>query len=600
LTTTTRAIGDVRPSQVITTFGPGAIVDLQTLSVIVAGIDSWPVDEALVIHEPRLQRALRVQRFFPAKPSEGSFFSKRGTVPTYLFPRHQVCPVCRTLSHFDDGLVEYDAKWQEVLCKAPGCKGRGKFRATTLPAPFIVACPSGHMDEFPWREYVHRGATTCRKRMELFSAAKTGTVADILIRCECNQTRSASDAFGERRAAALGQCTRRRPWLGHASLDSAACPHAADLRAMQRGATNAWFPVVRSALAIKEAATPIGIALNACNPRQIEKVDAEDKLKALVELGMFPSLEPFSIADIWTAILKQRGEVETEDIDLRWPEWLAFRDPTSAGNDKSELFLQSGEVPPGFPGLIDRIVLARKLLEVRALVGFTRVDSAGASVDDSGLNLRLAPLYRSRPDWLPAVEVRGEGVFIELREDAVAAWETKPEVVARAKAMADKFQQWEKERGTEATPFPGARYVLLHTLAHTLIRQLSLDCGYSASSVRERIYSSTERNRKMAGVLLYTASPDSEGSLGGLVDLASPQRFPDLFRSALRSAGRCSSDPLCADHQPDVHATINAAACHACILASETSCEAFNRFLDRSVLVPSMATDALAFFALGI
>ena len=147
------SIGDVRPSQVITTFGPGAIVDLQTLSVIVAGIDRWPVDEADAIHEPRLQRALRVSRFFPAKASEGSFSRRLGTVPTYAFPRYQVCPIqkCQTLSAFGEGFVEYDAKWREVRCTAPGCPGRGKFRATTLPAPFIIACPSGHIDDFPWR-----------------------------------------------------------------------------------------------------------------------------------------------------------------------------------------------------------------------------------------------------------------------------------------------------------------------------------------------------------------------------------------------------------------------------------------------------------------
>jgi len=591
-----RAVGDVRPSQVITTFGPGAIVDLQTMSVIVAGIDSWPTDEELAIHEPRLERALRVKRFFPAKPTEGSFFTKRGTVPAYVFPRYQLCPVCRTLSLLGDGYVDYDSKWQEMLCKAPGCKGRGKFRATTLPAPFIVACPSGHLDDFPWREYVHRGPTSCRKRMSLFSIAKTGSVADILVKCECEKTRSASDAFGERRSEALGQCSRHRPWLGIGNRDSGACIDAAEVRAMQRGATNGWFPVVRSALAVKEAATPIGIALNGCSRKQIEKVDSEDKLKTLVEMGMFPSLEPFPIPDVWNAIQKQRGEVETDDIDLRWPEWLAFRDPGSASSDKMEFFLELGEVPAGYREQIARVVLARKLLEVRALVGFTRIDAAGAGTED-GATSAIAPIYRNRRDWLPAVEVRGEGIFIELNEAAVSAWEAKPEVQARAQAMADKFAQWEAQRKSDPSPFPGARYVLLHSLAHTLIRQLSLDCGYSASSVRERIYSSSDPKRRMAGVLLYTASPDSEGSLGGLVDLGSPKRFPDLFRGALRSATRCSSDPLCADHRPDVHATINGAACHACILASETSCEAFNRFLDRNVLVPTMATDSIAFFA---
>jgi uncharacterized protein DUF1998 len=592
---TTRAIGDVRPSQVITTFGPGAIVDLQTLSVIVAGIDNWPTDDELVIHEPRLARALHVKRFFPAKPSEGSFFNKRGTVPTYLFPRYQVCPVCRTLSSPSEGLMEYDSKWQQIVCKTPGCRGRGKWRAIALPAPFIVACPAGHIDEFPWREYVHQGTTSCRRRMELFSIARTGTVSDIMMKCECGKTRSASDAFSERASEVLGPCTCRRPWLGPGTPDSASCAHSTRVRAMQRGATNAWFPVVRSALSVKDAATPIGIALNACPQKQIEKIDSLEKLKMLVEAGMFSSLETFPLEEVWNAILKQRGQVETDDVDLRWPEWLAFRDPASASNEKDELFLQAGEVPAGFAGLIDRLVLARKLLEVRALVGFTRIDAVGVGTDDAP-RPNLAPIYRNRPDWLPAVEVRGEGIFIELNEEAVAKWEERPDVVERTAAMEEKFRQWESERGAEPSPFPGARYVLLHSLAHTLIRQLALDCGYSASSVRERIYSHKGPDRKMAGVLLYTASPDSEGSLGGLVDLGSPKRFPELFQGALRSATRCSSDPLCADHTPDVHATINAAACHACILVSETSCEAFNRFLDRNTLVETMAGSALAFF----
>src|SRR5262249_5181525 len=220
--------------------------------------------------------------------------------------------------------------------------------------------------------------------------------------------RSSSDAFGERRSEALGQCTRRRPWLGN-SQDSAACRHAADVRAIQRGATNAWFPVVRSALAVKEAATPIGIALNACNSKQIEKIDAIEKLKSLIDMDMFPSLDAFPIEDIWTAILKQRGEMQTDDIDLRWPEWLAFRDLASSTNDKAELLLQAGTVPNEFKDLVARVVLARKLLEVRALVGFTRIDAAGVGTDDS-LRPDIAPIYRNRPDWLPAIEVRGEGI----------------------------------------------------------------------------------------------------------------------------------------------------------------------------------------------
>jgi uncharacterized protein DUF1998 len=595
-----RAIGDVRPSQIITSFGPGAIVDLQTMSVIVAGIDDWRLDEDELIHEPRLQQALGVKRFFSAKPSEGNFFTRKGTVPTFLFPRYQVCSnsECGTLSVQGEGLYEYDEKFQETKCKAPRCKGRGKFRAPTLPAPFVVMCPSGHIDDFPWREYVHRGPTTCTKRMHLFSRGETGTVSDLMVVCDCKKEviRSVGEAFGPRRQEILGECSRRRPWLGTKNYDSV-CGHKDEVRAMLRGATNGWFPILRSALSIKEAASPIGNALKKCPQHQIDKLDSVDKLTTMMEMDMFPSLTNFVTEDVWHTIEKQRGNIETDEIDLRLPEWEALREPTnSSQGDNSDFFLEQGSVPGFASPVVQQVVLVRKLLEVRALTSFTRIDYANGE-DGASEGADRAPIYRERRDWLPAVEVRGEGIFIELNEDPLRTWEQKASVRIRANAMEEKYKAWAHERGVDANDFPGARYVLLHTLAHVLIRQLSLDCGYSASSVRERIYSSDDPKRNMAGILLYTASPDSEGSLGGLVDLGSKMRFPDLLRNALVGATRCSSDPLCADHQPDVHATINGAGCHACVLQPETSCEAFNRFLDRNFLVPTIAHSDMAFFS---
>jgi hypothetical protein len=364
---------------------------------------------------------------------------------------------------------------------------------------------------------------------------------------------------------------------------------------MQRGATNVWFPVVRSALAIRERATPIGLAISACSSQQISRITSIEGLRQLIELEMFPSLAAFPIDDVWQAIQRLRGEAQDNDIDLRRPEWTALREPSASSDDRSELFLERSEVHEEFAGLIGRVILARKLLEVRALIGFTRVEAIAGSADDDRL-AGISPLSREITGWLPGIEVRGEGIFLELCEEAVAAWEDRVLVKQRARAMEEKFREWESERSAVQSIFPGARYVLLHSLAHSLIRQASLDCGYSASSIRERVYSSRDEQGHMAGILLYTASPDSEGSLGGLVDLGSPQRFPALLRSALRSTSRCSSDPLCADHQPDAHGTINAAACHACILAAETSCEGFNRFLDRNFVVPTMAEERMAFF----
>lgn len=621
-----RAIGDVRPSQVITTFGPGAIVDLQTLSVIVSGIDTWSPQEELVIREPRLERALRVNRFFQAEPVSGGFGYRKGTVPVSVFPRYQVCsnPNCATLSEYRglkygypsledrtgklikeyggdpnvNHLCRYNDITQEIECKAPNCSGRGKGkRAPTVPAPFVVACPSGHIDDFPWRAYVHRDADdSCRQRMQLVYSGTTGSVSDIWVYCACGKKRSVSDAFGENRSLALGECLRKRPWLGINNIDPDECKHAGQVRAIQRGATNGWFPLVRSALSIKEAASPIGQALKKCPQYQVEKIDSPEKLQTLLDMKMFPALAEFKAEDIWQTLLKERGEIETDEIDLRLPEWNAFRDIKGSNQgDQSDFFLEAGEVPDFLADKVERIVLARKLLEVRALTSFTRIDYA-SGMDDDGMGASRAPIYKERQDWLPAVEVRGEGIFLELKEEALNAWEAEPSVQKRAAAIEQKYKEWAAERGVDADDFPGARYVLLHSLAHVLMRQLALDCGYSESSVRERIYSSTDPDRKMAGILLYTASADSEGSLGGLVDLGTKERFPNLIHNALENAKRCSSDPLCADHQPDVHATINGAACHACVLAPETSCEAFNRFLDRNFLVPTMAYSDMAYF----
>jgi len=495
-------------------------------------------------------------------------------------------------------LCRYNDITQEIECKAPNCSGRGKGkRAPTVPAPFVVACPSGHIDDFPWHAYVHRDAgDPCRQRMQLVYSGTTGSVSDIWVYCACGKKRSVSDAFGENRSLALGECTRKRPWLGIKNKDPHECKHAGQLRAIQRGATNGWFPLVRSALSIKEAASPIGQALKKCPRHQVEKIDSQEKLQTLLDMEMFPALTEFKAEDIWQTLLKERGEIETDEIDLRLPEWNAFRNIEGSNQgDQSDFFLEAGEVPDFLADKVDRIVLARKLLEVRALTSFTRIDYA-SGMDDDGMGASRAPIYKERQDWLPAVEVRGEGIFLELKEEALTAWEEEPAVQKRAAAIEQKYKEWATERGVDADDFPGARYVLLHSLAHVLMRQLALDCGYSESSVRERIYSSTDPERKMAGILLYTASADSEGSLGGLVDLGTKERFPNLIHNALENAKRCSSDPLCADHQPDVHATINGAACHACVLAPETSCEAFNRFLDRNFLVPTMAYSNMAYF----
>ena len=152
-------------------------------------------------------------------------------------------------------------------------------------------------------------------------------------------------------------------------------------------------------------------------------------------------------------------------------------------------------------------------------------------------------------------------------------------------------------RGLEPDPgFPGMRFALLHTIAHLLIRELALDCGYNAASIRERVYADTDDGKSQAGILIYTAAADSDGTLGGLVDLGKPENLGRLLRQALDRAKICASDPLCAEHNPRTDSSLHAASCHACSFVSETSCECGNRYLDRALVIPTLQVNDAAFF----
>jgi hypothetical protein len=316
-----------------------------------------------------------------------------------------------------------------------------------------------------------------------------------------------------------------------------------------------------------------------------------------------PELDDFSgeKTSIIDYILKSRGEEATDDTDLLLPEWEALRDPSKfSQGERSDFFSQKAKVPKKLEDVIKSVVQVRKLLEVRALSGFTRIESMGGPFGGEGSEENIAPISTNpNLDWLPAVEVRGEGLFFEFNDSMLDGWAKKPVVQTSVRKMIEAFRRdVEDDLGpiTEADIREKSRFVVLHSFAHAVMRVLALDCGYSGASIRERIYSSVEKGREMCGVLLYTASPDSEGSLGGLIDLGTPERLGGLLQDALRDVTRCSSDPLCASHEPSRHRSTNGAACHACVLVPETSCEAYNSWLDRSLLVPTVANQGVSFF----
>jgi hypothetical protein len=244
---------------------------------------------------------------------------------------------------------------------------------------------------------------------------------------------------------------------------------------------------------------------------------------------------------------------------------------------------------------LELLAKVHRLREVRALRGFQRIESS--PVADS-YSQACSPLSKFPEDWLPAIETRGEGIYFELSKDRLAEWETNEAVLTHIAPLVANYLRYCEDRGIEDVDMdlvaPG--YLMIHTLSHLLIKQLSLECGYSSASIRERLFYGRNDDEQWCGVLLYTASGSADGTLGGLVRQGEPENLDKMMASSLENARWCSSDPLCIESEGQGVDALNMAACHACSLVSETSCEQRNLLLDRALLVGTPDNPEIGFF----
>ncbi len=607
-----RKIGDIRPSQLLCTGGVGAVVELPNLSVMVMGLDDWAIEQgASEIPESRLLKAVQnelgpqVARLLtPPVVGEssgvaaGPFDDTANVgVPVAPFPRWQVCTHCRLLAPIQSGLFELKLdpyRKDRSRYAHSNCRKAGK-PPTVVPARFLVACEHGHLDDFPWVEFVHRGKTDCRYELQLYELGASGEVADIQVECvKCDRKRRLSDAFSEEGREELARCSGRMPHLRRYDEDQ--CD--AKQRAILLGASNSWFPVMLSALSIPGTTDKLGQLVEA-NWAELEECESPREVK--LKRKLLRGLATYTEDQIWEAITKKKeaGEPDGDDnSSLRDPEWRVFADPDPKLNSR-DFKLRVVEPPKEYRHAISQVVLAERIREVRALIGFTRIESPGdyTELDDFPREQRVA-LSRKQPRWVPTYEIRGEGVFLRFAENAIEKWVKKTR--RRESEFFQAHRQWRQRRGLVPDDgFPTMRYVFLHSLAHALIRQFAIECGYATASIRERIYSRPPggEGEPMAGILLYTAAPDSEGTLGGLVALGEPETLGRHLDQALESMRFCASDPLCAEHRPMKDGlTLHGEACHACLFLPETSCERGNKYLDRAVLVSTLETADLAYF----
>ncbi|MCY3959459.1 MAG: DUF1998 domain-containing protein [Chloroflexi bacterium] len=601
----------IRRSQLISPFGVGALVDFRgDESLMTAGLDEWPLaieecPQDWLIREERLQARLGVTHFRKPPdfrdPGPGVQYANQH-IPFVRFPRWHYCPrrgLMQKLPLFSSRL--------RCPCRPDlDCYSlHPSRRPWMIPSRFIAACPRGHIEDFPFMEWVHRGSNCDDQHsLRLLPGRSSASLSGIKLECSCKKSASMNGTFNANSLHKIDyDCSGSMPWLGEDDHESGHCGQ--HLRVVQRGGSNVYFPVTASSIHLPLWGQDTSRAINRIldDPANWDVLTAgldDGKYIQRVRCDVLAATHKVDTTDLLEAAQsKLDGTVKLTDKDyssesgFRQQEYEALR--SGQGDEASDLVVETKdaiEYGSELSSALKGIGLVRKLRETRAMVGFSRI----LPVEDPA-SPDLLPISQSESlDWLPATEVYGEGIFLEFNDAAIAAWSTRLDVKSRISSHAESFNRRRRIRGMSDS-IMSEKYVLLHTISHALIAQLSFDCGYGSAALRERLYcDADDSDYPMQGLLIYTASGDSEGTLGGLVRQGEPDRLTGVFGRAIDRLRWCSSDPVCIESLGQGTDNANLAACHGCVLLPETSCETGNRLLDRGLLIGTTDLPEIAFF----
>lgn len=564
-------LGEIRPNQLITTYGPGSIMDAKNDSVTILDIDYWK-ETGKTIVDNRLANYLGVYNFKTPKTTDYE------DLPVISFPYYHVCSSCNALF---DIRIEFDRD-KYIRDKGPRCPYCNR---TAYPSRFITTCEEGHMSDFPWVEWVHRGSSGCRGQLKLFSTGRTSSLGEMFVECSCGAKRSMAGAMQKENLNGL-LCKGHhphRPTKKNQRCDKLAVPS-------QRGASNVYFPVIRSAISIPPWTNPINDIINE-NRRVIESYEED-----FGETGLQKAYEKyfarrFSRTEFDEAYTRIKNKIK-EFTEIKEMEYAAITNHQDLAYQRDVKYFKAEEVDVsgGLNQFFSRIIKIHRLREVMVLLGFMRLEAPEPEVDNPSHICNLQK-RRGQDAWLPAVEINGEGIFIELNKKTVSDWKKQQDVKSLSERYAKLYNDFCDEKGWTMHKTRDAEYVLLHTFSHLLIKEMAMQSGYSSSAIKERIYSS----ETMCGLLIYTGSSDKEGSLGGLVELGELDKFLPLVKDALQNALTCTTDPECFLSAPS-KGRLKGAACHSCTMISETACENGNRLLDRALVVPVPDRENYGFF----
>jgi hypothetical protein len=607
----------IRQSQIISTYGPGALVDLPDLAVLVAGLEHWAGDTQLV-PEPRLLANLRRRLGLPSLELRSPPVPEREDefgigIVAWQFPEWFVAQFeVSTKAYGRSRPLVHRKQLVKGRYVADDPTGRRKRKDwPVVPVRFVQACPNGHVSDIDWPRVVHGEGVTCVGQLWFDERGTTGDLAELFVRCDGCPGPEGIDkqkvlvqlqSTSEERSV-LGECQGERPWLGPVARETCVAPNGGAHRnkLLIRHASNAYFPVVERAISIPDHDERLRQAVDAVWDDFLSVAESvADVKRERKKHRVQQALEGLTDAEVWAECeRRQVGVDETQRSlkDVELDTFLSVPDELGADQPEGDFYARRLPLPANRTGAIarvDRIVLAHRLREVMTEIGFTRFESLGLPVDaEVDLGVRLAALALETR-WLPAIENRGEGIFLALDPGEVQDWTTRSAVRQRAREFHSGVQSMSKSpislEQVEQSYMP---YVMLHSLSHLLVTAIALECGYAAASIRERIY----LREGAYGLLLYTGTPDAEGTLGGLVQVG--RRIGRHLEAALELGRLCSNDPVCAQHKPNQKhegRAMHGAACHGCVLIAEPSCERRNELLDRSLVVPTVDLADAAFF----
>ncbi len=591
------------------TSGPGAILDMRAdgapISGVHSGLEEWDSEaplEGVLENQKIIERRLCYKlgrRYFRLPPVVGETglpwqksYSRNYALVIRRFPEWLQCPTCSYIKRATTWSQEPGRAYR--YCATCTDKRPGIQKVFVVPVRFVTACINGHLDDFPWHFWVKHKSTCNKEKRDLKLYSRGPGLAGLNVQClGCGAKKSMENAF--KKAALIGlRCQGRRPWLGK-DEDCDLTGDSGLYRVMQRGASNLYYPVFESALDIPPWSEPVQVILNdrwddlCAIEDSLERLNYIKRTKSIMDAAVRVGLSAGQVAQAFEE-LQQIARVLSPD-EIRLDEFKIFStSPRTMHQEFESHLIKTAQSFEKYLGAVSRVA---RLREVRVMRGFTRIRPPA-----EGDSARIAAISTEKLDWLPAIEVRGEGIFISLNEETLHAWENSQKVLSRAKEVDHRFAESWKEFNPD-TPLPfriTPRRLLIHSFSHLMIRQLTFECGYAAASLRERIYINDEENG-MCGVLIYTGTSDSDGTLGGLQTRAEATLIELSIKMAIYNARWCSSDPLCIHGDLASPESNSLSSCHSCLLLPETSCEWHNAFLDRGMVIGSPENPEIGFFS---